>query len=93
MTNVIRLIDHAPGYSPEDVHGLCQWLRNWADFLEKPGVWMPKSLVVVVETDTGKLALCSQSLEVLDTVRLVGLLQMAAIRKTQGCADIEGLIE
>lgn len=90
-TNVIRLIDKAPGYPPEDIHGLCEWLRAWADHLEKPGDWMPRSLVLVIESDNGGLAAIAQSLESMDKSRIVGLLQMAAIRKCEGSGTIEDL--
>lgn len=88
-SNVIRLVEMAPGYSPEGIHELCEWLRNWADHLESPGSWMPKSLVVVIESDNGGVGVISQSLEQMDKARLVGLLQIAAIRKSYGEATIE----
>jgi len=89
--NVIRLIDKAPGYSPEDIHGLCDWLRYWADFFEQPGSWMPKSLAVVIETDDGGLAVVSQSMSPMDKARLVGLLQIDAIRASNGEAGVDDL--
>lgn len=88
-SNVIRLIEKAPGYPAEDIHALCQWLREWADHLESPGSWMPRSLVLVIESDNGGLGAIAQSLESLDKARIVGLLQMAAIRKSYGEAGIE----
>lgn len=91
MTNVIRLIDKAPGYSPEDVHGLCEWLREWANYLERPGSWMPRSLVLVIESDNGGLGAIAQSLEAMDKARIIGLLQTAAIRKCNGECTVEDL--
>lgn len=89
--NVIRLIDKAPGFSPEDIHALCDWLRNWAGHLEIPGSWMPSSLSLVIETDNGGLAVISQSMGPMDKARLVGLLQIAAMRVANGEAKVEDL--
>ena len=91
MGEVVRLIDCALGYSPDSVHGLCDWLRNWADNLESPGSWVPTSLIVVIESDNGGLGVISQSLTIMDKARLVGLLQIAANRKADGGANLEDL--
>lgn len=89
--SVVRLVDKAPGFSMADVSELCGWLRDWADYLEKPGSWVPRSAVLVVESDNGGIAAFAQSLEQMDKARLVGLLQMAAVRKINGGANLEDL--
>lgn len=89
--NVVRLVDKAPGYSVEDIHGLCQWLRDWADHRESPGNWMPCSLVVVIESDNGGLGVIGQSIKTMDKARLVGLLSIAATHKAYGDATTEDL--
>lgn len=89
--SVVRLVDKAAGFPTEDVHQLCQWLRDWADHLESPGSWVPKTVIVVVESDAGGLGVISQSLEVLDKARVLGLLQLAVVRKACNNAEIEDL--
>lgn len=87
---VVRLLDRAPGISPDDHADLCEWLAHWADALKSGDYGRMKSFVVVIEGDNG-LAMISQSLEPLDLARITGLVSIAAHRRADGGAFIQDL--
>lgn len=91
MSDVVRLIDRAPGFAPSGADGLYEWARNWLDGFADGDYGDLRSLVLVVETADGRVACVSQSLGQMDRARLVGLLQSLVHRKLDGEANIEDL--
>lgn len=90
--NVLRLVDYAP-VAVADTEQLAGWAHDWIDAL-KGGDYGPlASLVLLVETEGGQLAMISQSTRTLDRARLIGLLQVAIHRRLDGGAQIEGLLQ
>lgn len=89
--NLVRLVERAP-VPVGGTQGLADWALEWLAALEAGEYGEIRSLIVVVETQTGDLATISQATGVLDTARLVGLLTLAAHRKADGGANIESLL-
>lgn len=88
---MVRLIDCAGGISPSDHEDLCDWLASWAGNLKRGDYGKVRSLITVIESESGQLAVISQSLASLDRARTAGLLQIAAHRRIDGGAMIEDL--
>lgn len=88
---VIRLVDRAPGFAVEDSTALTQWAAKWIEALASGNYGSIKSLVIVVESDHGNIAVLSQSTGNVDGARLAGLLFGAAHRKLDGRGKIEDL--
>lgn len=90
-SNVVRLVETAPGFPVDGETELVQWCKDWLDafgtFRYKP----LRSLVIVGETMDGNLAVVSQSLSAMDNARVIGLLMSAAHRRADGCATVEGI--
>lgn len=87
---VVRLLDRAP-VSVDDPVDLCQWAHLWIDAIQSGDYGTPKSLLLVVESDDGRLGVVSQSLGQMDRARITGLLHLAAQWKADGAAQIEDL--
>lgn len=91
-TNVVRLVDVAPGFASQSEADLVEFGKNWLDALGGDQYDPLKSVIVLVETRDGGTCLVSQSMEPLDTDRLLGLLYRCAHRRLDGKArpaDIE----
>lgn len=87
---VVRLLDRAPGISPDDHADLCDWLARWAEALKRGDHGNVMSLVLTIEGEHG-IAMISQSLHSLDLARITGLVTIAAHRLADGGAKIEDL--
>ncbi len=85
--SVIRLVDHAPS-AVSGQEDMFHWLREWTVALESGEYGEFRSMVLVVEDRAGNLGSISQSLNPMDTARVVGLLSMMAVRKANGEGNI-----
>jgi hypothetical protein len=88
--SVIRLVDHAP-VAVSDQEELFGWLKEWTEALEGGDFGKFRSLVLILEDKDGQLATISQSLNPMDTTRLIGLLSTMIARKLSGEGDIMDL--
>lgn len=91
MSEVIRLVDRAPGFAVDDSLALTEWAQQWIEGLASGDYGDIKSLVIVVEGSRGDVAVLSQSTGAVDGARLAGLLFAAAHRKLDGLGKIEEL--
>lgn len=89
MSGVVRLVDRAGGYSPDDLRDLAEWAAQWIDAIGAGKYGDVKSIAIVLEGANGATAVVSQSLHGLDMARLVGLLHITAHRRMDGGARIE----
>jgi hypothetical protein len=90
-STVVRLLERANGFSPDDPADLCDWAQAWIENIKDGDYGKPRSLVIVVERDDGRIGVISQSLGPLDRARLCGLMHIAAQWKASGDARIEDL--
>lgn len=86
MSEVVRLVDSAPGFPVDGQADLVQWCKDWLDALAGEDYQPLRSLVIVAETMDGNVCTVSQSLSVMDSARVIGLLTTAAHRKMDGRA-------
>lgn len=70
--SVTRLTEIRGGFPAEGRRDLVNWLRSWADVLEADD--NVRTLVLLVEDESGELFRVSKSTADLDRARLVGLL-------------------
>lgn len=87
---IVRMADHAPVPSPDQGH-VCDQLADWVEALKSGAYGEVRTISVVVENGRGKVGTINLSTAQLDTVRLAGLLTLAAHRVMDGKAKIEGL--
>lgn len=85
-SNVIRLVETAPGFPVDGEEALIQWCKDWLDAFGTANYEPLRSLVIVAETMDGNVCTVSQSLSVMDSARVIGLLTTAAHRKMDGRA-------
>lgn len=91
MSEVVRLVDSAPGFPVDGQADLVQWCKGWLDALAGEDYQPLRSLVIVAETMDGNLCSVSQSLASMDNARAVGLLMCAAHLRINGEANPEGI--
>lgn len=89
-SNVVRLLDRAP-VSVDDPADLADWAHAWIDAIAGGEYGSPKSMLIVIERDDGRLGVISQSMGAMDKARICGLLHLAAQWKGDGDAQIEDL--
>lgn len=90
-SNVVRLVETAPGFPVDGEAALIQWCKDWLDAFGTTHYEPLRSLVIVAETMDGNLCSVSQSLASMDNARAVGLLMCAAHRRINGEASPEGV--
>jgi hypothetical protein len=90
VSEVVRLIERA-SVPADGREGLAEWLHSWADGIASGDYGDTRSLVLVIESMDGQLAVIAQSSLSLDKARVVGLLACAAHREVDGNARIEDM--
>lgn len=91
-TNVVRLVDVAPGFASQSEADMVAWGTSWLEALGSERYESLKSLVIVAETVSGRLCVVSQSTgHQIDRSRLVGLLVCAANWKAEGLCSPESI--
>lgn len=63
---------------------MADWLVEYADWLRSGGMGEVKRIVMVTESLDGQLQVAAQARGALDTLTVVGLLNIAAARKAVG---------
>jgi hypothetical protein len=91
-TNVVRLVDVAPGFASKSEADMVLWGTSWLEALGSERYEPLKSLVIVAETKSGQLCVISQSVGgTIDRSRLVGPLVCAANWKAEGLCSPESI--
>jgi hypothetical protein len=90
--SVVRLIERVACPTGGNV-GTAEWLRGYADGIEAGVYGEIDTVVLLCERKDGRMGKASQSVNRLDTARLVGLMTIGVLRCAEGDCDIERLKE
>lgn len=82
VDKVVRLVDRKSGFRVDDRKDLIDWLRAWADNLEKAGD--VDTIIVVVEREDGLVYKVSQSIDEISRSKAIGLLTVAVHQTIEG---------